>query len=112
MSDAVSSATAACFDVSRFVSHVCVAHLSRGKIGTVSQTSGAIRRGPCSSEPVREAARVSCVNVRRGYAYPDGSRRLESNRHGARDRLARPTVISLTKHDPHVAELPSVTRQC
>ena len=31
MSDAVSSATAACFDVSRFVSHVCVAHLSRGQ---------------------------------------------------------------------------------
>lgn len=53
-----------------------------------------------------------CVNVRRGHAYPDGSRRLESNRHGARDRLASPTVISLTKHNPHAAELPSVTRQC
>jgi hypothetical protein len=40
-SDAVSSATAACFDVSRFVSHVYVAFLYRGKIGTtVSRTSG------------------------------------------------------------------------
>jgi hypothetical protein len=59
MSDAVSSATAACFDVSRFVSHVYVSHLYRGKIGTtVSQTSGAIGRRPCSSEPVREAAGI------------------------------------------------------
>ena len=53
-----------------------------------------------------------CVNVRRRHAYPHGSRRLESHRHGARDRLARPTVISLTKHHQNTAELLSVTRQC
>jgi|SRR5688572_15618698 len=53
-----------------------------------------------------------CVDVRPGHAYPDGFRRRESNRHGARDRLTHPTVISSTKHDPNTAELLSVTRQC
>lgn len=53
-----------------------------------------------------------CVNVRRRHAYPHRSRRLESHSHGARERLARPTVISLTKHHQNTAELLSVTRQC